>query len=243
MRCPLFALALSLVAGCSNSPGSSATPDLAPSPPDLAAQHPLWTTTVRDIQTMNVLAGVSVCIAPANTVCNTTNASGSVTFSAPKNSQFLLSYSLANYVQSYTEHTSTTVDDYNNFLLASVSTQGALSGALSKTVDPSKGNLVLSVVDTQIKPLAGVKFSLTPVAGDGPYYFGPFLPDKTVTSTSSNGLGLVLNLAAADYDITASLAGKSCAGLPANSWQGQTATSAKGRVIVGGITAVTFLCQ
>jgi hypothetical protein len=213
--------------------------------PDLAmAQGVSWTTSVLDLQSQKPLAGVNVCIAPANQVCATTTASGMVALTVPPSAQFMLSYTLANYATQFTEHTSSTIAGSNQYLMVSSSTASVLAAAVSKQMDPNKGSLVFSAIDATSLPLSGVTFAITPASGDGPYYFSSSgLPDSSAKSSSSNGLGFVLNLTASDYDVTAMLTGKTCSGSPNKSWPGSTSASVKARSIVGGITTVSLVCN
>ncbi len=212
--------------------------------PDMSAQGITWTTTVIDISTMRGLQGVNVCIYPGNQTCAMTNSAGTESLPVPENSQFMLSYTLSGYVPAYTESTSTTVSDTNNFLLVSTSNEGLLAGAVGKSLDTSKASMVYLALDTNRQPIAGVSFTMTTPAGDGIYYFGSSgYPSTSATQTSTNGIGFVINAPAADYDVTATATGKSCAGTPTKSWPGMTASSVKARAIAGAVTTVAFTCQ
>src|ERR1700749_426819 len=105
MRNPLIACSVALLIGC-GSGGSSGNTDMGRDmtvSPDLTPQGPTWNTTVLDISTMKGLAGVNVCIYPGNTTCSMTNSSGTDILPVPEKSQFMLSYTLTNYVPAYTE--------------------------------------------------------------------------------------------------------------------------------------------
>lgn len=239
----LKSLCCALLIGCGSS--NNAPADLSMNG-DMAAPPSIpWTASVVDIQTRSALSGVKVCVAPGNQVCAQTDTVGQATLMVPQNAQFMLSYTLAGYPPQYTEHSSTTNVNSSGYLLVSATVEGTLASAVSQQLDPSKANLVFSAVDINYAPLAGVTFAATPTAGAGPYYFGSSsgLPDANATATNSNGLGFVLNVPAGDYDVTATLTGKSCAGAPDKSWPGNTAASAKSRAIAGAITTISIMCK
>lgn len=239
----VLALASTLAAGCSGSSMNGA--DQGGGPDLTVSTAVAWTTNVTDLQSQAALSGVQVCIAPDNQICATTDSSGNATFMAPLNAQFMLSYTQSGYAPQYTEHTSTNIANGNRYLLISTAIRGALVGAVGQSLDPTKGNIIMSAIDgaTNPMPLSGVTFAATPTAGTGPYYFNGSLPDSNAKSTSSNGLGFILNVPPADYSVTAALTGKSCAGSLNKSWIDTPATNVKVRTIAGALTTVSIVCM
>ncbi len=123
---------------------------------------------------------------------------------------------------------------YYHYLVSALALD-ALAAGIDRPLDPQAA-MILAAAD---RP--GVRFDLTPTSGCGPIYAGDDgLPDARQPATGQPALGWLVNLAAADYAITASLHGVPCA--VHLGWRTE-ATVARVRATAGAVVAPSFSCD
>jgi hypothetical protein len=152
------------------------------------------------------VAGAEVCIADPPGECVSSDASGAYSISnVPKNTQVEFQVKAPGFINALGVFDVKDVDrnDINAALLDEQIAVGLFEDA-GITYDPTQGAIVAAVSDPAVMHGAsGYSFTLTPSAGEGPYYTSPtaVLPSATAT-TDAGGVGFI-NLPAGDYTVEA----------------------------------------
>ncbi|HAN30977.1 MAG TPA: hypothetical protein DCQ06_05215 [Myxococcales bacterium] len=118
-----------------------------------------------------------------------------------------------------------------------------LQGQLTNTeAVGDTGSLVFSVsngIPKDKKNVPNIQVSLTPKAGDGPFYLGSnSLPDLSASKTSINGGGLILNLPNGSYELRHDGLIEPCDVLLGHG----TAQTVRAQVVPGWVTFVRIEC-
>lgn len=203
-----------------------------------------FTGTFIDYATSQAVAGVKVCVVEQKSVpCVTSDTAGKFTLpKAPAGQDITLSMTKTGYLTFHAAAGKNQLVTAYGMLMLDNTTVAGVAAALSTSVKSGKGHIVVTASGASGR-MAGVSFSLTQSAGEGPYYLDSTgNPSSSRTSTSSEGVSFVFNLDPGTYDLSwTSPTGKTCT---LNSgWAGTTAASAKVKVAAGAATTVTVTCK
>jgi hypothetical protein len=186
----------------------------------------------------------------AQVACTTTTADGSYAIDIPNAGDFVVHTQKAGYRDQYIAFQASGTDDVilgsagDPWRLLDLQTaQGAakLCGGVS---DDTTGSVVVAVGDqypNATKDIAGASFAISGATAIGPCYNGANgVPDRTLTATSTAGLGSFLNIAPGDVTVSISHATLQCS--RSVGWHTNETTSVKAHVVAGGMAVVVFVC-
>ncbi len=152
-----------------------------------------------------VLADYEICLVVPKADplrCVKSAADGSYTLWVPPNTRIANSFRKEDYFPEIGMSVTETSDLLVNFGGLPASRAPILAAFVGATIDPTKGQLVFSVFgpnafvpDGGAPGSPGVTIALSPRSGLGPYYTDSGgIPDKMRTTTSTSGLGAILNV-------------------------------------------------
>ncbi len=197
-------------------------------------------TIVALVDLTTPVAGLQVCVYGDSSIpCVQTDSSGAYTITGvPADQEILLEYTKATYFPSLvTVKTRTSPIDIGEFPAPTEQEANVFAAIVGITIDKTKAQ----VLATAVQPGStggfigqdGVTVSLAPQSGTGPYFTNSSnLPDTSLTSTSTSGLGLFANVNPGDPEITFIRPGKSCT--PHDmAWPGTAANSVRIKTVAG----------
>ena len=189
------------------------------------------------------LVGVTVCIYPGMTSCQTTDATGRVIITGvPKSSEVMFSFTRTGYLSELVEYTTGTSDVASGYTMVSNTKLQNAQQAVGMTIDLQKGLIHAEAGrGASVGPTTGVTMTISPTSGNGPYYTDANdMPTTTATATGTNGDSVFINVPAGDYQVTYADPSGACMG-NVNSWASGN-NVVRVRVAAGYLTNVGAMC-
>jgi hypothetical protein len=188
--------------------------------------------------------GVQVCVQGQTTPpCATSDAKGVYSIGGlTLTNDFALTYTKTGFVTFIGPYGKGQTDRSYHMNMLTTGTMSLLAGLLGTTAQAGKGHIILSSLSPTAYA-AGTKINLGVTAGEGPYYVSTAgMPDKTLTETTSKGIGTLVNLPPGTYTLTyQNTKGLTCT--RAQGWEGTTAGTLKVEVVADAMTVVAVICQ
>lgn len=203
--------------------------------PGDAGMTTTWTVTVRNLISGDRVQLAQVCVVDVPAIpCGTTDTEGATTIEVPVNLEVQLRATALRFVTTVTTYVS---DDATHSVGIDMPPASALP-LLGGRTDPEKGLLAFVVENESGDGVEGVSATIAPASGTGPRYTADSLPDDSLTATSTDGLGLFVDVDPGRADVT--LLGATCA--PDEAWPSATGTLAT-RVEANALTIVIARCE
>lgn len=193
-----------------------------------------WTVTVRNLVSGDRVSMATVCVADVPALpCATTDVEGNATLDVPVDLELQLRTTALRYFPTRTTYVSDTSERSVGVDLPPTTVLSVIGGR----VDPEKGQLAFLAQDDSNDGVPGVMGMLAPMSGTGPRYTSGSLPDDELTATSSDGLGVFIDVDPGRVTLTYS--GAECE--PEEGWPSETGTL-ETLVEAGTLTIVIARC-
>lgn len=162
-----------------------------------------YTGTILDGFTQMPLGGVDVCSLEPPLPCTPTDAMGAFTYvGVHANTRHRVGASLTNYFPIETLIDTGDIDGtLTGFMIAEGIIELGLQSGAGVTWDKSLAAISVTVRNLANQPQAGYSVTLTPDAGEGPFYLTSNSIDPNATSTTTAGTAFFVNIPFGDYDV------------------------------------------
>lgn len=197
-------------------------------------------TIVALIDSVTPVIDMQVCVyGNASVPCVQTDSFGAYTITGVEaEKELLLEYTKAAYYPALvTVKTRSTPIDIGEFPAPTLEEANVFAVLAGVTLDPTKGQLLATAVQAGTGGgFVGqnqITLGMTPQSGTGPYFTDDQnLPDTSLSSTNTNGLGLFANVNPGDVDVAFTHPSKTCTPL-AMAWPGTAANSVRMTTVAG----------